>query len=104
MKSLLFPSSTPFLPLDQSTWECSERLMNQAGGIQMQVTLTTEPSIRQELCLGTVRYWSLLNPHAGFVTIPCQAWGLCDVPKDTQLVSSKAKLWRSGFLPLMFNL
>ena len=37
-------------------------LTNQAVGIQMQTTLITEPSTRQEPCLGTIQYWGLLNP------------------------------------------
>lgn len=59
----LFLSSLAFPPLAQSTQKCNKCLMNQAGGIQMQAALTVEPSMRQELCLGSIRYWHLLNPH-----------------------------------------
>lgn len=43
--------------------------MNQAGGIQMQAMLIIELSMRQELCLGSLRYGRLLNPHDDSVTI-----------------------------------
>ena len=65
-----FPPSPP--PLAQSTQKCSKCLMNQAGGIQMQATLIIEPSMRQELCLGSIRYWRLLNPQDDSVTVPAR--------------------------------
>ena len=106
---LLLTVSLPFFHLLPSLGpkhieKYNKCLMNQAGGIQMQATLITERSMRQELCLGSIRHRCLLNPHDDSVTILCQAWGLNDVPKDIQLVSSKARLWRPGFLPAISSL
>lgn len=67
--SFPFPPPLPSPPLAQSTQKCNKCLMNQAGGIQMQAMLIIELSMRQELCLGSLRYGRLLNPHDDSVTI-----------------------------------
>ena len=63
--SLLHPLSSPRpkhsgvqYALNESSWWDSEANNS-----------ITEPSTRQEPCLGTIQSWGLLNPHAGFVTI-----------------------------------
>lgn len=65
----------------------------------MQAALTIEPAMRQALRLGVCQVLESLKPSQWLWDSLCQTWGLNDVPEETQLVGSRASLWRPGFLP-----